>query len=71
MKKFQTSADVGWLMYLVRKDVASLTSQQYQILSVHGLISDEQDYMVNGNSPLLTNFIPFMQWQNCMLAGFF
>jgi len=50
MKKFQSSTDFGSLMYLLRKDIGSLTSRQYQILSVRGLISDEQDHKVNGFS---------------------
>lgn len=58
MKKFQTSTDVRWLMRFVRRDVASLTARQYQILSVRGLTSDEQDYRVSGKSPLLANFVP-------------
>jgi len=57
MKKFKTSTDIGLLMGLLRRDVASLTARQYQILSIHGLISDEQDYNVSVNSPLLTNFL--------------
>jgi len=46
MKKFPTSTDVGSLMYLLRKGIGSLTSRQYQILSVHGLIYDPADKQV-------------------------
>lgn len=52
MNKFQTSTDTGWLMHLLQRDVASLTARQYQILSVRGLISDQQDYIVSVNLPL-------------------
>ena len=68
MKKFQTLTDVRWLMRFVRRDVASFTARQYQILSVCGLTSDEQDYRVSGKSPLLANFV---LCQNCMLIGYF
>ena len=44
MKKFQTSSDIGSLIHLMRKGVGSLTSRQYQILSVHGLIYDSQEH---------------------------
>jgi len=47
MKKFQSSTDIGSLMHHVRNDIGLLKARQYQILSVHGLISDEQDYSVS------------------------
>jgi len=53
MKKFQVNqvyADVGSLMHMTRRNIDSLTSKQYQILSVHGLSYDEQDYKVNKNT---------------------
>jgi len=46
MKKFPASTDVGSLMHLARKGIGSLTSRQYQILSVHGLIYDPADKQV-------------------------
>lgn len=59
MKKFQSSTDAGSLMYLVRNNIGSLKAKQYQILSVHGLISDPQDHKASGHSPqspVIANF---------------
>jgi len=46
MKKLQTSTNIASLMHLVRNDINSLTARQYQILSVHGLIFNDQDHKV-------------------------
>lgn len=69
MKKFQTAINVGSLMRLVRKDIASLKARQYQILSVQGLICDQQDHMVGLSSSLLTNFVLYKPCENYIIAG--
>ena len=72
MKKFQTSTDISWLMHLVRRDVDSLKAQQYQILSVNGLVSDKQDYNVSVKLPLLIlSLSSCVKGSNCMLTGCF
>jgi len=55
MKKFQSSADAGSLMYLVRNSIGSLKARQYQILSVHALITDEHDHEASGRLPAFAN----------------
>jgi len=47
MKKFPTTTNVESLMHVMRKDIGKLTSKQYQILSVTGLLSDEHEYKVS------------------------
>ena len=57
MKKFQSSTDIGSLMYLMRSNIGSLKARQYQILSVHGLISNEGDYKVSNGVPVFKKLI--------------
>lgn len=47
MKRFRTSTDTSSLMHLVKNDVSSFKARQYQILSVEGLISDNEDYLAS------------------------
>jgi len=68
MKKFQSSTDIASLMYLLRNNIRSLKAPQYQILSVRGLITDDQDYEVSSNLPVLANFEDMLKH---LFSGYF
>lgn len=71
MKKFQTSTDIESLMPLVWQDVGSLTARQYQILSVQGLIFDQEERKASGNSYYVANFVSFKLVKTYMLTIYF